>query len=182
MEELPADLLAALPEAGLPIAQQWWASLAEADRRRIIGLWDERLEVRFFSPQPDEAGCVDEWEQVPTVQGGRFVPSEDDGRGEWSSGYFEHLLQHPELSLAYESPNRIFHICTQHAAARACLAAGHVPQDFACPVAAASCPLLPLRGARWVRKKAEPATEHGSCRPLCFLVLDSSPEAAGPVS
>jgi hypothetical protein len=147
MQELPPDLLAALPEGAEPIAALWWASLPVADRRRVAGLWDERLEVCFFSPQADADGYQDEWEQVPPVAGGRFVPSDDDGRREWSPGYFEHLLQHPELVLAYEPPTRTFHIgCTRHAAARACLAAGRVPAEFACPVGAAACPLVPLRG------------------------------------
>jgi hypothetical protein len=109
MEELPADMLAAIPEAGVPIAQQWWASLPAADRRRIAGVWDERLEVCFFAPQADAAGRVDDWEQVPAVRGGRFVPSDHDGRREWGPGYFEHLLQHPELVLAYEPPRRTFY-------------------------------------------------------------------------
>lgn len=110
MDDLPADLVTALPEAGVPVARQWWAGLSDDDRRRIAGLWDERLEVCFFAPQADAAGRVDEWEQVPSVRGGRFVPSDDDGRGEWESGYFEHLLEHPELVLTYERPRRTFYI------------------------------------------------------------------------
>jgi hypothetical protein len=151
MNELPPDLLAALPEGAGTVAERWWASLSQEDRRRVAGLWDERLEVRFFAPQADAAGCVDGWDQVPAVRGGRFVPSDDDGRGEWGPGYFEHLLQHPELVLAYEPPRRTFHICTQHAAARACVAEGVVPVGFVCPVGSASCPMRPLRGARLTR-------------------------------
>lgn len=147
MDPLPPDLLAVLPDGAAPVAERWWAALPEADRRCVAGLWDERLEVCFFAPQADDAGHADGWEQVPAVEGGRFVPSDDDGRGEWSPGYFEHLLQHPELVLAYEPARRVFHICTEHSAARACLAAGRVPADFACPVGAAACPMLPLRGA-----------------------------------
>ena len=136
-----------LPTSARPVAERWWASLSDADRRRVAGLWDERLEVRFFAPQPDPAGRLDAWDGVPAVRGGRFVPHDDDGRGEWSPGYFEHLLQHPELVLAYEPPLLTFGICTQHAEARACVAAGVVPTDFACPLAEADCPLLSLRGA-----------------------------------
>jgi hypothetical protein len=103
---------------------------------------------------------VDAGERVPAVRGGRFAPSDDDGRDEWSPGYFEHLLQHPELVLAYEPARRTFHFgCTQHAAARACLAVGRVPAGFACPVGALSCPLAPLSGAHLTPKgtAAEPA-------------------------
>jgi hypothetical protein len=81
MDELPPDLLAALPDGAGPVAEQWWASLSEADRRRVAGLWDERLEVSFFAPQADADGCVDQWEQVPAVAGGRpGARRERDGR------------------------------------------------------------------------------------------------------
>lgn len=103
MNEFPEGLLAALPEAALPAARQWWASLVDADRSRIADLWDNRLEVSFFAPQADASGRVDEWDQVPAVEGGRFVPHDDRGLREWGPGYFEHLLQHPELVLAYSS-------------------------------------------------------------------------------
>jgi hypothetical protein len=147
MHPFPPDLLTSLPEGSAQVAEQWWASLSDADRQRIAGLWDERLEVRFFVPQADISGHVDEWDQVLSVQGGRFVSSDDDGKAEWFPGYFEHLLQHPELVLAYEPPRRVFYICTQHTAARACTQAGAVPVGFVCPLGDVSCPLLPLRGA-----------------------------------
>ena len=149
MNDLPPDLLASLPKGSEPVAQQWWASLSEADRSRIAGLWDNRLEVCFFAPQADEVGQIELWDQVPTVCGGRFVPSDDDGRSEWQPGYFEHLLQHAELVLAYEPVWRTFHIgCALHVAGRACMVAGFVPADFVCPIASESCPLEPLRGSR----------------------------------
>jgi hypothetical protein len=111
---------------------------------------------------------LDEWEQVPTVKGGRFVPP-DDARGlaEWGPGYIEHLLQHPELVLLWEPAQRTFHIgCTRHAAARSCLESGGVPKGFACPVGSASCPLLPLKGARLTAPstgpdRSRPNTAHG---------------------
>jgi hypothetical protein len=153
MDEFPPELLAALPEGSGAVAMQWWASLSDVDRLKITVLWDERLEVCFFAPQADNTGCVDTWDQVPKVRGGRFVPSDNDGRSEWESGYFEHLLQHPELVLAYEPPRRRFYIgCTQHAAARACLTAGSVPAQFVCPVGSEGCPLEPLRGSRLTKR------------------------------
>src|SRR5262249_1291287 len=114
IDQLPAGLRDAIPASGLAPADRWWSSLDPADRDRIAGLWDERLEVHFFTPQADETGTQDDWDQLPRVAGGRFVPSEDDmGRAEWGPGYFEHLLQHPELLLAYEPAHRTFHIgCT----------------------------------------------------------------------
>src|SRR5262249_19137724 len=104
-------------------------------------------EVRFFSPQPDEAGRLDDWEQVPAVEGGRFVPH-DDARGlaEWGPGYFEYLLSNPELVLVYDPTPRTFHNrCVPHPAAPACLAAGRVPADFRCPLGTAACPMERLR-------------------------------------
>ena len=84
MDDLPADLVAVLPESGIHLARQWWASLSDADRRKVAGLWDERLEVQFFTPQADESGCTDEWEHVPAVEGGRFAPSDNaPGLPEW---------------------------------------------------------------------------------------------------
>jgi hypothetical protein len=148
VDDLPADLLAVLPPGSSDVARQWWNTLSDDDRTRVATLWDERVEVRFFTPQEDDSGEVDEWEQVPQVCGGRFMPSDDAGRAEWEPGYFEHLLQHPELVMAYEPAIRTFHIgCTQHPAARECLADGQVPSGFVCPVAPGQCPMEPLRGA-----------------------------------
>ena len=153
MNAPPADLLAALPSGAGPVAESWWATLSDADQQRLTGLWDERLEVKFFTPQADDDGCADEWEQVPVVRGGRFVPPDDDGRADWQPGYFEHLLQHPELVLAYEPQARTFYLgCTLHAAARECLAKGRVPTGYECPVGDAKCPLEPLRGAQFTRR------------------------------
>ena len=49
MDDLPADLVVNLPEGSEPVARQWWASLSDDERRRIVGLWDERLEVLDWS-------------------------------------------------------------------------------------------------------------------------------------
>ena len=120
MTDIPADLLTSLPPGSEPVAKAWWDTLSSDDRQRIAQMWDERLEVRFFTPQEDEHGCTDKWDAVPQVKGGRFVPSDDDGRDDWQPGYFEHLLQHPELVLAFDPTNLTFHNgCTQHHAARA---------------------------------------------------------------
>jgi hypothetical protein len=152
MLECPPDLLAALPKGAEAIAKDWWSSLSDADRKQISGMWDQRLEVKFFSPQPSDVGQADSWEQVPEVEGGRFVPT-DDTRGlkEWGPSYFEHLLQHPELVLVWEPEHRTFHIgCTQHADARKCLTSREVPVNFRCPLELARCPLKSLRGSRFI--------------------------------
>ena len=147
-EEFPPELLKALPNGSELVARTWWESLGADEQRRIAQLWDERLEVQFFSPQSNERGEADSWENVPRVKRGRFVPHDDDGRSEWAPSYFEHLLQHPELVLAYDPEPRTFHIvCTLHEAARKCLQSGKVPQQFICPFATTACPLESLRGA-----------------------------------
>jgi hypothetical protein len=154
MVEFPDDLLAVLPSGSEDVTRSWWDSLSETDRARIATLWDERIEVQFFTPQEDESGTTDDWEQVPCVHGGRFVPTDDDGRAEWFFGFFEHLLEHPELMLAYELPtHRVIGVCTQHVAARKCLADGDVPVNFTCPLRDSHCPLLPLRGATLSARK-----------------------------
>jgi hypothetical protein len=163
MREIPADLLSAIPPGSEGVARQWWGALSEDDRRQVAGLWDARREVHFFSPQADEAGRVDEWGQVPRVRGGRFVPPDDAwGLSEWGPGYFEHLLEHPELVLLWEPAGRTFHIgCTRHQAARSCLASGRVPAEFVCPVDSPACPLRPIRGARLTPGRGGPGPRAG---------------------
>ena len=149
MDGPPSDLLAVLPEGTASLAERWWATLSEAERRRIAGLWDKRLEACLFSPQADATGCIDGWEQVPAVRGGRFVPHENDVQEECGPEFFERILEDPNLVLAYEAAHRTFHIgCTKHEAARACMASGLVPAEFVCPGNSDSCPMLPLRGLR----------------------------------
>jgi hypothetical protein len=159
MIEIPSDLLAAIPPEAMSVARRWWDSLSEAERGHVAGLWDDRREVHFFAPQADEAGRVDDWEQVPRVAGGRFLPPDDAwGLDDWGPGYFEHLLQHPELMLLWEPAERTFHIgCTRHAAARAALEEGAVPADFACPLHSSACPLRTLRGAHLIAPAAKVA-------------------------
>jgi len=149
MSEPPNDLLAAIPAGTENAVRHWWSSLSEQDQRQLGDLWDNRLEVCFFSPQSDPRGQPDEWSQIPKVIGGRFVPTDDtSGLSEWGPEYFEYLLLNPELVLAYEPAQRTFHIgCHQHAAARECLINGEVPRMFNCPVASTACPLEALRGS-----------------------------------
>ncbi len=149
MTELPHDLRLALPAGSLDVAVSWWNSLTEPERVQLAGLWDKRLEVHMFTPQADESDKVDLWDQIPRVKGGHFVPTDDTwGLSEWGPGYFEHLLQHPELVILWEPAERTFHIgCTRHLAARGCLAKRAVPIDFACPAGSNVCPLEGLRGA-----------------------------------
>ena len=152
-QDLPADFVQSIPEGTEAVARHWWSSLSAADRDTIARLWDNRLEISFFAPQADDSGCVDAWEQIPAIQGGRFIPPDDDGRGEWMEGYFEHLLQHPELVIAYDPTQRAFHFgCTAESQARACIAVGRVPGSFHCPARSTTCPFERLRGAALTRR------------------------------
>ena len=155
--DLPPELRALVPHESSPVIERWWDTLDEADRQTVARLWDERLEIYFFTPRADEAGQLDAWEQAPRVRGGRFVPHDDAwGLAEGGPEYFEYLLDHPELVLLWQPAIRVFHIgCTRHPAARACLTAGAVPVDFACPVESPACPLRPLRGARLARPRVK---------------------------
>jgi hypothetical protein len=144
MEELPADILGAVPDDARPAVERWWSGLADADRREAAGAWDERREVCFFAPQPNAAGQLDEWEQVPGVVGGRFVPHDDSVRmHEWLDDWIEYLEGHEEVILLPRVVVvfRTFHICQAEPAARAVVAAGQLPAEFVCPVGSGSCPM-----------------------------------------
>jgi hypothetical protein len=149
MSEPPSDLLSVLPSGTDQVVRKWWSSLSEEDQVQLSTQWDNRLEVCFFARQPDSTGRLDEWEQVPGVVGGRFVPTDDTtGLSEWGPGYFEYLLSNPELIMAYEPSRRTFHIgCQQHAAGKKCIERGEIAVDFRCPISTSSCPFEALRGS-----------------------------------
>jgi hypothetical protein len=144
MTDVPVSILASVPDDARPAVQQWWASLAEPQRQQTAELWDGRREACFFEPQRDEAGHVDDWKQVPAVEGGRFVPHDDSVRlEEWLEDWQEYVLGHEEVVLL---PHvvvvfRTFHICQGEPAAQAVVAARRLPADFQCPVNSRECPM-----------------------------------------
>lgn len=144
MVELPIGIATAVPEDARPAVERWWASLPDTERQETAGLWDERREVCFFAPQPNDAGCVDDSEQVPVVVGGRFVPHDDSVRmAEWLEDWQEYVSGHEEVVLL---PHvvvvfRTFHICQGELAAREVAASGLLPVGFRCPLGAAACPM-----------------------------------------
>jgi len=156
MPGIPTELLEAIPPGGRETATAWWQTFSDEQRSQIAELWDNRVEICFFDRQADASGKTDDWSQVPAVQGGRFVPHDSEGRDEWEPGYFEHLLAHPELMIAYQPAEQTFHIgCTVHAAARRCLANGSVPADFNCPLIQEACPFQRLRGSQFSGRAAD---------------------------
>ena len=144
---VPAALVSASKEVDRAAVQAWWDGLSDDARAEVARLCDRRLDACFFGVVADERDHV-----VPKVRGGRFVASDDEwGFDEWGPSYFEHLLQHPELVLVWDPPQRTFHTgCTAHPAARACwgAGAGDVPADFVCPFARGVCLMQPLMGRR----------------------------------
>jgi hypothetical protein len=149
MDNIPDGLQNVIPVTERGTVQEWWSTLSAIDRQRIATLWDERIEVNFFAPQTDDSGRLDDWNELPLVEGGRFIPHDDRGFREWGPGYFEHLLQNPELVIGYDPEQLVvYHICSHHSAAQTCVAMGVVPAQFSCPVSDPLCPLLRLRGAR----------------------------------
>jgi hypothetical protein len=149
MDDLPPDFLNILPSSVVPAARVWWSGLAEVARRQIAELWDERREAYFFSPQPDANGEVDDWDRVPKVTGGRFVPHDDAVRmADWIQDWHEYLLGHPDVVLLPRVVIviRTFHIgCRSHPAARAVLSAGRLPTDYQCPLGSVVCPMEKLQ-------------------------------------
>ena len=67
LDELPAALLAPVPEAARPAVVAWWAGLAPDERAAVAARCDDRWEACFFGPAHDP----------PVVHGGRFVAPDD---------------------------------------------------------------------------------------------------------
>ena len=116
-----------------------WDGLSTADQGELTALCDTRQDDCFFGVSATD-------DDPPTVRGGRFIPHDDAwGLEDWGPDWFDHLMEHPELVTMWEVASlRTFHLCTRHPTARATLAAGHIPADFACPFASADCPMRKL--------------------------------------
>lgn len=99
---------------------QWFRGLSRAKRRllRTVRARDEVIVARYVEP-------------------GDAADDEDGG-----ANLYEYLVNH-EIS----EITRVFRICTAEPEARAALARRHLPVDFACPRASASCPMRALLAA-----------------------------------
>jgi hypothetical protein len=142
VDEFPSSVLATLPVEAHPAVMRWWSALAPADQDELVSRWDERREAYLFTPQSDTTGKLDSWKQIPTVIGGRFIPHDDSVRlHEWLEDWHEYLLGHEEVFLLPRVVVvvRTFHICQAEPAARAVLASGRLPADFACPAQRSGC-------------------------------------------
>jgi hypothetical protein len=144
--EVPSQLRKVYADVDRAAIDAWWGGLDDEARADVARLCDERADACFFGVVADERDHI-----VPKVRGGRFVADDDAwGFDEWGPSYFEHLIEHPELVLVWDPPERTFHTgCTRHPLAQACWSSGAVPPDFACPLANGStCLMRPLAGRR----------------------------------
>ncbi len=147
MSQLPPDLSAVVSPAENDSATAWWDGLSTAEQGELTTLSDPRQDECFFGVDP-EGG------EPPTVRGGRFIPHDDAwGLEEWGPDWFDYLMEHPEwVELMQPRQFELGGVCTAHPAARAALAAGHIPSDFTCPFAADDCPMRRLvSGGRSLR-------------------------------
>ena len=169
MDPLPLDLTVPLPAAGRDAASAWWAGLSPASRDEVTSLCDPRRDDCFFGPTDVDA---------PGVVGGRFVPHDDAwGFAEWGPGWFDHLMEHPEVTLWDVVVRRTFHICTRHPLARTAAATGHLPAGFVCPLESAECPMRRLLDAvpgRSLRLAGTVATSR-----VVALPVTPSPSSSG---
>ena len=146
MVEVPSQLRRVYADVDRAAIDAWWGGLNDKARADVARLCDERVDACFFGVVADERDHI-----VPKVRGGRFLADDDAwGFDEWGPSYFEHLIEHPELVLVWDPPERTFHTgCTRHPLAQACWSRGAVPRDFACPFAnGLKCLMRPLAGRR----------------------------------
>lgn len=130
---LPANLSDSIPAPLIGDAERWWESLKDAERDELAALCDSRREVFLFETFSGEGR--------PKVTGGKFIPQDQAfGIDEWGEDYFQHLLDHPELMIVYDTQERTFHVgCSRHPAARRCFVDGRISDDFQCPFESADC-------------------------------------------
>jgi hypothetical protein len=100
LDELPAELLATVPEESRAAVLAWWAGLQPVAREEVAGLCDERWEACFFGPSADDP---------PSVVGGRFLAPDDAWLfAAWEDDWREYLVEHPDVVLASTFRSRSF--------------------------------------------------------------------------
>src|SRR5262245_57063158 len=111
----PASLIKSLSfTQGIEVTR-WWRGLTSVERRAL----------RRDGGRPP-AGVM-----------ARFVEAGQSERNvEGTTDFYEYLVNH---ELSFED-GRTYHICSAHPAARAVIAAGHIPADFRCPRGSSPCP------------------------------------------
>lgn len=138
----PSNLTDSIPDALLDDAKQWWTALSESDRDELTLLCDSRRELFLFETFSGD--------DAPKVTGGKFIPHDNAfGIDDWGEDYFQHLLDHPELMIVYDTELRTFHIgCSRHIDARRCFVAGRMSNTFQCPFDSSVCLMHKIRNNR----------------------------------
>ncbi|QDT65731.1 hypothetical protein [Calycomorphotria hydatis] len=141
-EPLPQNMADSIPEHLTMDAVDWWESLETSERDELNQLCDARREIFLFETL-DEANHR-------KIAGGKFIPHDDAfGINEWGEDYFQHLLDHPELILAYDAEQRTFHVgCSRHIEARRCFAEGMISKSFQCPFSSGNCRISKILSGR----------------------------------
>lgn len=139
---LPDNLIESIPPPLRPDARAWWESLGESERDELALLCDSRREIFLFETFSED--------DSPAVTGGRFIPHDDAfGIDDWGEDYFQHLLDHPELVIAFDPASRTFHLgCSRHVDARRCFAKGEIRHPFNCPFGSRECLMHQILGDR----------------------------------
>ncbi len=153
---LPTILIDSLPEDLLDDAVQWWESLDESNRSEVASLCDSRREAFLFETFSGD--------DSPKVTGGKFIPHDNAfGIDDWGEDYFQHLLDHPELMIVYDTQLRTFHIgCSRHVDARRCFVEGRLSKEFTCPFDSREClmhKILDHRSAIGLRPVPRPSSQ-----------------------
>ncbi len=126
---VPAVVLRDVPPAHRPRVAGWWQQLDAASRADLLARWS--LPRATEEPEVELLGV--------------FVydaPAREDqlDNAMWARDFLEYVTAHEEL--VFHVAGRTFHICREHAAARAVVEAGVIPAGFVCPLGRAACPFV----------------------------------------
>lgn len=142
---IPAALLDGLSDAQRSKTLAWWDTLTATAQAEFCRLWDARSEDTALYGIT-RAGEI-EWHELPIELRGEFVDPQDlvDEHEAYQSLLEYHCSGNNDARVFLTA--RLFHLCRSHAAARAVIAGGRLPHDFACPLADASCPMRAVLAA-----------------------------------
>ena len=121
-------------------ARSWWLSLSDATRAELERSWREPPIGTTMD------GCA-----LPI-----WLEGEVDGDAEdVNQDLLEYILNH---DVPFFLEERRFHICREHAPAKAILKRGCIPRGFRCPVRGPKCPMQKMAGGRKVALRARRAS------------------------
>jgi hypothetical protein len=140
MTTLPEDFLVKCTPTEREQVLAWWDSLSGNSQSDVRVLLDRRHDSLAYVYGRNDTGEL-AWHTIPFVDD--ELPIEDDtaNENEWQLDYFQHLLDHPELSIENDVVVRTFHICTQHHSAILARKTGSLDQSFRCSDGNSNCPI-----------------------------------------